>query len=97
MAEIVLLLQGEPWPLPLRRDLLSQASAWADISPPLRMGQSLGLTSEEFNLNVLGLPQEAINTIHSAIAPSNYIFIFSMRFLLFNFIWLHVGDQRQSI
>lgn len=84
MVEIVLLLQGEPWPLPL----LSQASAWADISPPLGMGQSLGLTSEEFNLNVLGLPQEAINTIHSAIDPSNYIFIFSVRFLLLNFIWL---------
>nr|XP_055051758.1 uncharacterized protein LOC129437577 [Misgurnus anguillicaudatus] len=69
LAEIVQLLQGEPWPLTLRRDLLSQAGG-ANFSPTAGTSQSLGLARERLNLNAIELPQEVINTIQSARAPS---------------------------
>ncbi|KAI2662102.1 Gag-Pol polyprotein [Labeo rohita] len=68
---------GRDCPAPLGRALATPIasgpavpSRGANFSPPSGTNQSLGLAREGLNLNALGLPQEVINTIRSARAPS---------------------------
>ncbi|KAK5890188.1 hypothetical protein CesoFtcFv8_013737 [Champsocephalus esox] len=52
LAEIYQLLCGQPWQLPLRRDILSQAGG-GDLSPTPRALGSMGLAREWYNLNTV--------------------------------------------
>ncbi|XP_073687910.1 uncharacterized protein [Garra rufa] len=68
---------GRDCPTPLGRALATPVasgpavpSGGANFSPPSGTDESLGLAREGLNLNALGLPQEVINTIQSARAPS---------------------------
>ncbi|KAI2662618.1 hypothetical protein H4Q32_001518 [Labeo rohita] len=68
---------GRDCPAPLGRALATPIasgpavpSRGANFLPSSGTNQSLGLAREGLNLNALGLPQEVINTIQSARAPS---------------------------
>ena len=69
LADIVQLLCGQPAPLPLGRDLLTQAHG--EVFPPSpRETDSLGFAPERSNLTTVGLPQNEIDTIQGTRAPS---------------------------
>ncbi|XP_057199568.1 uncharacterized protein LOC130560093 [Triplophysa rosa] len=69
MAEISPLLYAQPWPLPLRTDLLVPGEQ-RNLPPPPGQGGSLGLARERANLNTFGLPARVITTIQNARAAS---------------------------
>ncbi len=65
LSELTQLLTAAPWPVPLRRDLLSQANG--TIWPLTRAVGSLHLAAQR---EPTGLPERVLNTISEARAPS---------------------------
>ncbi len=66
--DIISLLDGPPLELPIRRDLLSQASP-----PPTRTVETVGLASEGGQLIDSGLSTEVVETILHSRAPFSSI------------------------
>ncbi len=65
-SDLISLLDGSPWEIPVRRDLLSQAGVFT----PARRCGSLGVAPEGAQLVASGLSTEVVGTVLQSRAPS---------------------------
>ncbi len=68
-SDLISLLDGSPWAIPVRRDLLYSGTG-DSISSPARALEPLCLAPEGDQLRNAGLPPDVVETILSARAPS---------------------------
>ncbi|KAI2653717.1 hypothetical protein H4Q32_014045 [Labeo rohita] len=68
-SDPISLLDGSPWEIPVRRDLLSQAGG-SILHPPAGAVEALGVASEGAQLLASGLSTEVVETILQSRAPS---------------------------
>ncbi|KAL0149293.1 hypothetical protein M9458_055331 [Cirrhinus mrigala] len=90
-SDLISLLDGSPWEIPVRRDLLSQAGG-SILHPPAGAVEALGVAPEGAHLLASGLSTEVVETILQSRAPSTRK-LYALKWKLFT-SWC--GDHQQN-
>ncbi|KAL0161734.1 hypothetical protein M9458_045459, partial [Cirrhinus mrigala] len=90
-SSLISLLDGSPWEIPVRRDLLSQGGGY-HLAPPPGAVEAVGVAPEGAQLIASGLSTEVVETILQSRAPSTRK-LYALKWKLFT-SWC--GERQQD-